>query len=723
MNETLTELKQVLNDDALVRPPTASISIKTLMDKNILIEKISNDSQESIALLEKYLEKNKHSIIALYMLIILQCKQKLDFQKNADNLIRLFEQVGKTSNVVFLAREILKHVESLYALNILITHANLDQNVEEQLDIYERVLKQDITNYRLCIKIAKIKEKLGLSHEATRYYKMAFYHNLENKNQGAILPIWENLIHLNADDIDFFLDNGKKLLTFLDEEKKKQIFVKLFNHYSQDQSKHLKICLTLIKEMISLDIGNQDYRGKIITIYREMYKNHSQLNEIISFTGLSKPWKEVIKQIELFEKLIQFDVGAYVYHKSFGYGLIKKIEMPVTQKKESIQTTKLFIDFKSKENHLMTLRIALNSLTVCHSEDINALNLFDPEKLNALRQKEEKEILNSLFQTVGKPISSSEIKKILVPLIYGQNEWTSTWKKLKKAITQSDLFEVKNRLYGFRTSSKSYKEELIEQFNSSKEALAKLKIVDLFLLNFGIEDESFGGIKESLLKMLKEGKEKKFIIVYLKYFEHHYRFRLDIDIDKEFAKNIDVGGIIAIFEELPNALKHTFIDLTLAAFGKGNKNVINELFFSSNTYAKHHLLYRLQESGDFDFLNSLIANVFQKIGEKSDHFLTLTRHILHNNSDKLSYNKDELFEHLIDLLDESYKDLSFSKENTQAKKIFHHAHVLLFDESHLFNFLRQERSPKIKKNIIDKLNKMHFLDNYIKVEIKEIMTK
>ncbi len=696
MSEVLTELTQVLSDDAILRPPTASIHIKVLMDKNVLVEKIGDDFEKAIALLESYLEKNRNSVIALYLLIIIQCKQKMDFKKNADSLVRLFEHVEKPSHIVFLAREILKHVESLYALNILIAHADLEQNVEEQLEVYERVLKQDIANYQLCIKIAKTKEKLGVPQEAVRYYKMAFYRNLENKNQNAILPIWDSLIHLNPDDIDFFLDNGRKLLTFIDEEKKRYVFTKLFNHYFQDYTKHLDVCLTLIKEMIKLNIESNDYRGKIVTIYREMYRHHSQLEEIISFTDLSKSWRQATKQIDLFEKLIQFDAGAYIYHKSFGYGLIKGIDMPVVKKKENIESTKLFIDFRSKKNHMMTLRIALNSLSVCYSGDINALKLFDIEKLRALKQKGEEEVLSSLFRTVGKPINLIEIKKMLVPLIYNSNEWIKEWKKLKKTITISDLFEVKNRLYGFRTSSKNYKEELLEQFNRYEDVLAKLKTVDLFLLNFGMDDESFDEIKESLLKMLKNSKQL-LVLVYLKYFGQHYRLRLDIDVDEEFTKVVTASLVVPTFEELPNSLKHTFIDLTFASFQKKNKNVIHELFFSPTTYAKHYLLYKLHDKVDFELLNSLIITALQQERDNPEHFVTLTKHILNNENNQLSYDKDELFLHLVDLLDRSYKDMSFSKENVQAKKIFHQAYAVLFDDLHLFNFLRKESNPESKK--------------------------
>lgn len=740
MNEILTELQHLLDNDAIVRPSPANISLKDLGDQHSLIEKLSDDFNEATSLIETYLQKNNHSVLALYILTILQVKNGLDFKLSCARLVQLFSEVQKTSHVVFLAREILKYVESLYALNILISHID-NHSLEEQLEIYERVLKQDITNYNLCIKIAKLKQKFDLPQEAYRYYKMAFYRALEAKNQKDIVSIWENLISLDPGDLNFFLDNGRKIVKFFSKENSQLIFQKLFNHYFHSRVEHLDACLTLLKELIRLNENNHEYRQKVITLYKEKYHGHSKFQEIILFTNINKPWKKLTDQIELFEKLIQFDIGTYVYHNSFGYGVIRKINMPVIKKPEQVDATQLFIDFKSKKNHRMTLRIALNSLNICSSDNLHALKLFNEDKLKIIKEGNVKNLLTSIFNTSAKPISSNDIKALLVPMLYEQKDWLEQWRKMKQSINQSDEFELKNKLYGFKTLDRSYKEELLKNFSGSNSVLSKLKIADIFLLNFGVSDNEANVILDNLLNLLKEkekksGEEKQKILIltYLNYFQHQHHQQFQIDFTKALAE-ADGGAICSLFDELPsNALKQSLIDLTLLCFStktsdysSDTTHIALDLFFTPNTQAKAYILDQLQKKNAFHLLDKIIVTAFNQEQKNPKHFLIVVKHVLHHNRDKLSYNKIKLFDNLVDLLDKSYKDMNFSKGNVEAKWLFQQVHSLLFDDSTFFNFLRtsaeSDADKEHKFSIIEKLNKMLFLENYLKIEIKEIMTK
>ena len=142
----------------------------------------------------------------------------------------------------------------------------------------------------------------------------------------------------------------RKVAKNISDEKSSSMMQELYNYYKDN--KKWDTAIDILKLILSIDEKDSWARKEITDCFRGKYAGHSQLDDYIKVSNLTQGWRNVFEAIADFEKHIAFDAKNFVFHRSWGVGVIRKVE-----------GEKITINFGKKNGiHDMTLKMAVNAL-------------------------------------------------------------------------------------------------------------------------------------------------------------------------------------------------------------------------------------------------------------------------------------------------------------------------------------------------------------------------
>ncbi len=212
------------------------------------------------------------------------------------------------------------------------------------------------------------KARGGRRHPAAAvdYYKKAIHRFINKKQFASVKELWDKLIHLSPEDIDFFFHIEGRIARAINGERAASLLATLIPHYKEKEDWNTSI--EILKKILAYDAKNNAARKDIIECYRQKYAAHSQLEEYIKISNLTQNWRNVHEAVADFEKHIGFDTGNYVFHRTWGIGRI-------SASKDDTFT----IDFANKTSHKMSLKMAVSALEVLSAEHIWVLKSTLPQ--------------------------------------------------------------------------------------------------------------------------------------------------------------------------------------------------------------------------------------------------------------------------------------------------------------------------------------------------------
>lgn len=726
MHEALKALGDLLDEDILIRQPLSAFAVKHLAEKDGWVEAWveAGAADEAIQRCVSHLERSPQAVYALYFLVLLLARTGRVFQAPMERLFSLFATQKKTALTVFAANEVLRVADSASALWTLAHIHQQENNTDELLEAWERLLRLEPDDHVLPLKIGAVKEKMGQRADAVRYTRMAFFRAMERKELAEAHDAFRKLIALAPDDIGFALENGRKLAPQLSGERQKGFWNELIQWALKQGEPQVDRLIALYKEALRLDPEHPAMRDGLISAWRLKYKNHSQLENYLALSGLLRPWKNPAAQMELFEKPIRFDRGSWVSHKSFGYGEIREIQHGNGRGEEALNTARLTIDFTGKKNHAMTLRIALGSLALCAPDDLQAQKHLAPEKFRERLAGPREDLALAALATLGKPSSTAEIKAVFAPPL-GEDEWTALWKEVKAVLERDSRFEIRNKLYALSAAGSGTREELLGQFKSARDLDVKLKVFDLYLAH-DRKGEGAEPMVEDLKKRLSPtGPETLRVLAALKNAERLCGIKAGVDLDALLAEATAAPGFVEAFDAVKTpAHRLWLLEQIPRKNPEGFAARYVDLFLSPSVTAKGKILEILSARKRESELKGLVAKVDGSRLQYPEQFILLARHaILHQSGKHLGMGKGALFLHLVELMRHAYGQAAKDPASQAWKRALSACQTLLFTEGNLFEYLRSDEAAPQRKAIFDQLGELQFLENYLRVEIKELATK
>ena len=498
MSKELVDLVQAkLKEDTWTRATISNYTKNNLIELTTIVEKARNENciDEIKAVCDEQLSHTKDSITALYISGMLGLKQGSLDNSSLETLVDIFQNNHKEPIVVYMCETILADdASNKFALRTLAT--NYEQAGNDELwAIYEKIVKVDFSEAEIAKKLADHYEAAGDAEKANDFYKKALLRYVNNKNINSAKEIWSKLVATIPEEIDFFLLVQRKIAKAISADKSALMMQELYNWYKDN--KKWDIAIDILKLNLTIDPKDPWARREISECYAQKYADHSHVEEYIRSSDLNQSYRNVFEAISDFEKHIAFDARAFVYHRTWGVGVILKVENDT-----------LRINFGKNGTKDISLKMAVNALQPLSREHIWVIKATVGSKSSKFKTKEDlaKEIktnkawaLKTIITSFNNSCDFKKIKAELVPSILSTSEWTSWNSGAKKLLEEDSTFGVNpNNIneYTVRERAITPEEKYSNEFKAQKAFFARIDILYKF-----IEDDSTDKESELLADM------------------------------------------------------------------------------------------------------------------------------------------------------------------------------------------------------------------------------
>jgi transcription elongation factor GreA len=181
-------------------------------------------------------------------------------------------------------------------------------------------------------------------------------------------------------------------------------------------------------------------------------------------------------------KLEVMEPGAYVVHRSWGFGQIKSYD-------EASQ--KLRIDFKDKKNHPMDPAFCITTMEVLPEKHLLVRKETEPKKIAELIAENPAQLIVEALQAYPNNAATVIEMEITLAQVIGEEKFKKWWSAAKKAVAKDPRISVpekKTECYVLRETPVSAEDEILEQFNSTRSARRRIQLAEELLTAVGKKD-------------------------------------------------------------------------------------------------------------------------------------------------------------------------------------------------------------------------------------------
>jgi len=677
----VNEIHGMLTGEKWTRATLHDYAISNFHELDSLIESViaKGLQDEAQTLCDEHLEHTKNSIVALYISgVISLSKQQVD-DSHLLNLIGIFSDNHKWSAVEYLCKRILDFGENKDALRILAETLEHLARQEDLVDVWERLIRVDYSETDIVRNLAVKREKEGNIEEAILYYRKAI-HRFVNKNLfNQVRDIWDKLVKLGVDDFEFFFLIEKKVAKSMSVERAINLLEELYPAIKEREE--WSTAIEILKRILNYDGKNNWARGEIILCYKAQYSGHSQLDEYIRLSNLNQNWRNVLEAIADFEKHVSFDSGTFVFHKTWGVGIIKEI-----------RGDELIIDFTKKRAHPMSLKMAVGALQSLPNDHIWTLkSVHSKERLRSKIRNDIPWALKTIIRSFDNVADMKKIKSELVPTILTTSEW-STWSPEAREILKTDSVfgNVPDKLDQFvvRDKPMSYEEKTFNQFKAEKSFFGKIQAVRDFLDHSDPASEFFAEMFDYFMAFLKSGNVSVYVVA-------SYLFVTDLSSTYPFLtsglewgfSNLweDIDDPVEIFTQLEDSeLRRSFLSSVHQEVERWDQ-VYLTLFPIQLSRA---MLDELLSAGYKEGVLAKLEEIVEHYREYRDALVWIARNTVDGSwLIDLGMKLEKILINMIRLMSFSYNDIENRREVSYNRRLNRQIQNFLFKEGQLEKFL------------------------------------
>lgn len=721
--ELVKSVQDMLNEEKWTRAAISNYTKNQFIELASTIEKAreANCLDAVRDLCEEHLSHTKNSIIALYLSGMIGLRKQTLDNSALVTLVNIFiEQQNKTDIVTYLCESILEEDENnKFALHTLAEcYKENGTDSEKLLQLYETIVRIDFEEADIAKLLAEKYEASGKTEEAIEYYKRALPRYISKKVFVSAQEIWKKLIDLIPEETDFFFTIQRKAVKNLGNDKTIELLLDLYKKYYEKEE--WSICIEVLKSILSLDEKNSDARKKIVECYQKKYENHSQLAKYIKDSNLSLGWRNVFDAINDFEKHIAFDVGNFVFHRSWGTGKIMSI-------KDNQLNSQLVINFGTKYGEKeMSLKMAIDALQPLAKNHIWVLKATKSKEKLAQKIKEDKLwALKTIIKSFNNSCDFKQIKAELVPGILSASEWTSWSTAARKLLENEPIFGVNPNdinMYMVRDRKISTEEKLANEFRAQKQFFARVDIIMKYAAEADTESELF-------VEMFN------YFVGYLKSFSYvnEQIMAAYLVVTRIVSKNPHLNpGLTYNFEQLfaeienPSEMylalkdtKNTFLKKDFLTFI--NKNLSNwadiyiKLF---PTVLQGDMIKALVENGHTDKVQKLVVSAFENYRDYRSAAIFFFKECQDEEwfkATNISFEKQMIT--LVHIMDLGYREIANHYDTTKNRKINTQIEALLFKNDVMLKYLLENDENTIAR-LYTLVNDVEDLNPEIKITMR-----
>lgn len=711
MSKQLIEnLEKILNEEKWTRATINNYTINNFKELDNLINDFKENKiyQNLKEITEEYLTHNKNSIVAQYLASIIQLEERIVDDNNIYNLIKIFSDNLKWNIVEFLCIKVLEFIEDKFVLNTLITtYTNLNKK-EKLPDLWEKLIKIDYEEADIVVNLANLKEEKNEIDDAISLYKKAINRYILNKNFTQVEELWKKLLTFDNISFDYFINIDTKISDNFSIDRSIELLKILFQE--SEKKDDLDTSIEILKLILYKSPNDEFSRNKIVEVYKKKYKDHSQLEEYIRISNLEGKWRNIHDSIDSFEKHIVFDKNNFVFHRSWGIGRITDISKDI-----------FTINFQTKKNHKMSLKMALNSLTILPKNHIWLLKM---KNLDLLKQKVKEDIpwtLSILISSFNNQGSLKTFKEELVPDVIKESKWNSWWNEARKVLKTDPKFDNvdnQNNVFTIRNKPLAFEEKIYNSFKNSKDFNQRFNLILDYLDNTEPDPEYLEEMLSYFTTFLNSlNNVSEFTIIsylLLTNVKKKYTYiKQDINYTFiDFFKEID--DPVVIYQNLTTS---DFKKDYLVNIKKYCENWI-EIFIRVLYLFPNKFIYDELYNKDFSIIEKIIKDLISRYKEYTESYFWIVTNILTERLiNKLNIDYDNIILSIIHLIDIITKNINLNKDVMRNKKILRQLKSYLIKDDLLLNHI-EKANKDFSKRLFTIVNDLISLDSDYVIKIK-----
>jgi transcription elongation factor GreA len=191
-------------------------------------------------------------------------------------------------------------------------------------------------------------------------------------------------------------------------------------------------------------------------------------------------------------KLEAMEPGAYVVHRSWGFGQIKSYD-------DAAQ--RLMIDFKGKKSHAMDPAFCITTMDVLPAKHLLVRKETEPKKIAELVAENPAQLVVEALEAYPNNAATAIELEITLAQVIGEDKFKKWWAIGKKAVAKDPRIQVpekKTECYIVRETPVSAEDEILEQFNGTRSARRRIALAEELMDATGKKD-----VKADLSVVLK----------------------------------------------------------------------------------------------------------------------------------------------------------------------------------------------------------------------------
>ncbi|MBW5395988.1 transcript cleavage factor, partial [Brachyspira hampsonii] len=641
-------------------------------------------------------------------------------------LLGIFKNAKKWNIVEFISQKILdEYYESDYALRYLASYYQSTNRDSEALEIWERLIRFDVSNPELPEKIAHTKEMAGDISSAVHYYKIAFERNLMRERNNAESDI-KKVLEYEPDNYNYLLKYENSLKALVDSNIMIDVWKIIFFYYFKnnrynDALKTIKNLLNYEQDIVAQNNKKAKFfRHRLVDVYKALYPNHTlfeKIEEISYITNVNKKPKDCI---EVFEKYIQYDVDKYVMHRNFGAGKIKSIDI-----------NNVNIKFVSQEEvRKMTFDMAIQSLTTLPDDDINVYKAYKLNEIKKIAEENPTELLTIILK-YKKTITTKDLKQELTSkpyIVVAESAYAKWLESAKKSVRASTTVKFDKNTFLYNEEAETYDAESLSKFNKTDNFFERYQIyMEYLTYTPNLNSEEAKEMNDYFVRISKDknapNDERIISTIYLR---SQSNTDSSIPLLSDIVKDID--DYTHVYEVLPSSnYREKFIKAIWDGRRDDYYNIILKMLYSPQVKNNYLIVNKLFEDGKTDMLAKTIDDIFLHYRECPESFVYFAQKILDGeyydeSAGDININKNSLMIGLLSIIPHLSKMLDKKETSAQARKLLKVVYDLVFDKAYLLKFIENESEEDVKI-IFGEFQKLVNLEQHYKTDIISAVIK
>ncbi|PKL09508.1 MAG: transcription elongation factor GreA [Spirochaetae bacterium HGW-Spirochaetae-7] len=711
------KLQEMLNEEKWTRATLSGYTVNQIKELDALfheaaIEKCLDEVRD---LCNEHIGHSKNSIAALYLSgIIGLSRQQID-DSNMVSLINIFADNRRWNIVEYVCQRILEYGENRNALLRLAECYENDDKIDEMYETWERLVRVDYEEADIVKLIAEKKEKAGDIDNAVDYYRKALHRYINKGLYSNVKEVWNKLIEHAPGDIEFFNHVQRKIAKQISEDKAAALLTDLFKHYKAQSD--WDTAIAILKTIIEYDDKNPGVRKEIVECYKAKYADHSHVDEYIRLSNLAQSYRNVHEAISDFEKHISFDVGNFVFHRTWNIGRIR-----------SIKGDEISIDFARQRDHRMGLKMAVDSLVTLKKDHIWVLKaIWSKEKIHDTIKKDIPWALKTLIKSFDNRTDIKKMKAELVPSVLTPSEWTSWSSKAREVLKTDAIFGNAPESVGIfivRDRPLSYEEKIYNQFKAEKNFFARIQDMRDFVDKGDSESELFNEMLQFFSGYVRSYSVANEQVVAA------FLFMKELSARIPQMKNLVTLGfneLMADCDDIVNVyinIKDTLLKASLLSHIKNFLPDWADIYVKLFPYAlSRHMIDVLLEAGESDRLQSMVVSIVENYRDHREAFIWVAKNLWDETWVKeLGLSYDKMLITLIHILDISYKEIENHRDTTDNRRINKQVDNILFKDGRLIAYL-DEADKDDTERLFALISDVKDLDPSIKVSLRKRITE